>query len=177
MLVSCQKDDEGVEVCLRNVCLFAPWQGAVKRRRFHPLQSPSKLQHMHNVIVIIQGYTNAERRVAQATKFCAAARYICASSASNSFRIDQLSPRNLRWHLGFWKKCVPLIIVIVVSPSILQVIYCCEIPYDVNAFSQLPFCCYALQLREIRKYERGGGTLLRNSYTTKFEVILNLHHR
>jgi hypothetical protein len=107
LLVSRQKDDEGDEVCQRKVCLFVPWQGAVRRRRFHPLQSPWKLQNIHNIIVIIQGHTIAERRVAQATKFWAAARYICSSSASNSLRVAQLSPRNLECQLGFWKKCAP----------------------------------------------------------------------
>jgi hypothetical protein len=63
---------------------------------------------MHNINVIIQSFINFGRRVAHATKVCAAAREICAFPASNSLPIAQLSPRNLRWHLGFLEKmCTP----------------------------------------------------------------------
>jgi len=85
LLVSCPKDD-GDEVCLRNVCLFAPWQGAVRRRRFHPLQSPWKLRHMHTIIVTIQGVHQC--RAPRLLNFVRLrVMLVCASSELNSLRI------------------------------------------------------------------------------------------
>jgi hypothetical protein len=58
---------------------------------------------------IAQGCTNPKHLVAQTTKFCKVATYICGSSVWSLLHVIHLAPRILRWLLKFCKMCAFLV--------------------------------------------------------------------